>query len=147
MRPEETFDFQIRKSWIAIAKMYNDVVEPYGLTMAMGFALLNIDVKEGTPSTALGPKMGMESTSLSRLLKNMEAAGWIYRESHPSDRRSVLIKLTPAGLAKRKTSRDTVLEFNQRVLQVLTEAERDAFFGVVEKIDQVVGELRGAKVE
>ena len=64
MKPKETFDFQIRKSWIALSKMYNEQVAQYGLTVAMGFALLNIDIKKGTPSTSLGPKMGMESTSL-----------------------------------------------------------------------------------
>ena len=32
--------------------------------------LLSIDPEKGTPSTSLGPKMGMEATSLSRTLKN-----------------------------------------------------------------------------
>ena len=31
--------------------------------MSIGYALLNID-KDGTPSTKLGPKMGMEARSL-----------------------------------------------------------------------------------
>ena len=46
MKPIETFDFQIRKSWIALSKMYNEQVAQYGLTVAMGFALLNIDIKK-----------------------------------------------------------------------------------------------------
>ena len=62
MKPKDTFDFQIRKSWISLSKMYNELVAPYGITVSVGFALLNIDVQKGTPSTALGPKMGMEST-------------------------------------------------------------------------------------
>ena len=33
---------------------------------------LSIDPKKGTPSTSLGPKMGMEATSLSRTLKSLE---------------------------------------------------------------------------
>ncbi|GIR50705.1 MAG: hypothetical protein CM15mP59_4470 [Flavobacteriaceae bacterium] len=36
--------------------------------MATGLALLSIDTEEGVPSTSLGPRMGMESTSLSRTL-------------------------------------------------------------------------------
>jgi len=91
MKPQETFDFQIRKSWIALSKMYNEQVAQYGLTVAMGFALLNIDIKKGTPSTSLGPKMGMESTSLSRLLNSLEKQSLISRESNPDDGRSVLI--------------------------------------------------------
>ena len=50
----------------------------YDATMTMAFTLLSVDA-EGTPSTALGPKMGMESTSLSRLLNTMEERGYIER--------------------------------------------------------------------
>ena len=62
-------------------KMYNEEAGKKQSTMATGFALISIDPEEGTPSTALGPKMGMEATSLSRTLKAMEEKGsrnWIY---------------------------------------------------------------------
>ena len=68
--------------------MYNEEASKYGATMAIAFTLLNID-KDGTPSTALGPKMGMEATSLSRTLKNMEEKGLIIRKPNPNDGRSV----------------------------------------------------------
>ena len=84
--------------------MYNELVAPYGITVSVGFALLNIDVQKGTPSTALGPKMGMESTSLSRVLKSMEKQGLIIREPNPNDRRSVMIKLTESGKEKEITA-------------------------------------------
>ena len=51
--------------------------------MATGFTLLSIDPEKGTPSTALGPKMGMEATSLSRILKTMEEKGLITRKPNP----------------------------------------------------------------
>ena len=60
----------LRAAWISVAKMYNEEAGKKGSTMATGFILLNIDPENGTPSTSLGPKMGMEATSLSRTLKN-----------------------------------------------------------------------------
>ena len=69
--------------------------------MAVGFTLLSIDPKTGTPSTALGPKMGMEATSLSRILKRMQEQGLIERKPNPKDGRGVLIHLTDFGLEKR----------------------------------------------
>ena len=63
-----------------IAKMYNEEASKYDSTMAVAFLLLQIDKEKGTTSTALGPKMGMEPTSLSRLLKRMETNGLMYRE-------------------------------------------------------------------
>jgi len=138
MKPQETFDFQIRKSWIALSKMYNVQVAQYGLTVAMGFALLNIDIKKGTPSTSLGPKMGMESTSLSRLLNSLEKQALISRESNPNDGRSVLIKLTRKGLKMRNYSREAVLDFNHQVLSEVTEEEVHGFFKVMSRVSEVV---------
>lgn len=142
MKPEETFDFQLRKTWMAIAKMYNDIMTQAGLTMSIGQVLINLDVHEGTPSTALGPKMGMESTSLSRLLKNMEGQGLIYKEAHPSDKRSVLLKLTEKGLQMRDLSRNAVLEFNSTLTSELTSEEQKRFFTALSKINATTERVR-----
>jgi len=146
MRPEETFDFRIRRCWIAMSKMYNELVSTSGITVSVGFALLNIDVKDGTPSTALGPKMGMESTSLSRLLKSMESSGLIFKEAHPDDKRSVLLKLTPLGLEKRDASRDAVLKFNAAISNSLGELESQNFFEAMDVIEHNI-ELMRSPVE
>ena len=69
---DSTIDYALRATWQAVARMYNEEAKQFDSTMAVGFALLSIDPKEGTPSTALGPKMGMEATSLSRILKSIE---------------------------------------------------------------------------
>ena len=97
-----------------MSKMYNELVSASGITVSVGFALLNIDVKDGTPSTALGPKMGMESTSLSRLLKTMDTQGLIIKESDPNDKRSVVLKLTNTGVEKRNIARSAQLSASCR---------------------------------
>ena len=142
MKPKDTFDFQIRKSWISLSKMYNELVAPYGITVSVGFALLNIDVQKGTPSTALGPKMGMESTSLSRVLKSMEKQGLIIREPNPNDRRSVMIKLTESGIEKRNLSRRAVLGFNNKVRESIGHDRAKEFFSTLEDITSVIQESR-----
>jgi len=55
----ETFDSALRSTWNLVSKMYNKESSKFDSTMATGFALLSID-SEGTPSTTLGPKMGMD---------------------------------------------------------------------------------------
>ena len=115
MLKEQTIDHALRATWQAVAKMYNEQALKHESSMAMAFVLLNIDLEHGTPSTALGPKMGMESTSLSRILKSMEDKGAIYREKNPEDGRSVLIKLTHFGKEKRNISRDHVINFNETI--------------------------------
>ena len=81
----ETLDAILRAAWQTVSKMYNKEAQKFNSTMATGFALLSI-APEGTPSTALGPKMGMESTSLSRLLKTMETSCLLYTSPSPRDR-------------------------------------------------------------
>ena len=138
MKPEQTVDFHIKYTWQAIAKMYNEVAGNYGTTMATGYVLLNVDLEKGTPSTSLGPKMGMEATSLSRILKNMEEKGLIERRPHPQDKRSVLIFLTPFGVEKREDAKRAVLDFNNQVREILSEEELQSFFRIMNKINQVV---------
>ena len=138
MQKEQTIDHVLRATWQAIAKMYNEQAAKHDSTMAMAFVLLNVDIEKGTPSTALGPQMGMEPTSLSRILKNMEERGAIYREKNPEDGRSVLIKLTEFGIEKRNTSREHVIQFNETVKKHISEEKIKHFFEVSQTINNLI---------
>lgn len=140
MQKETSIDHALRATWQSVAKMYNEQAAKYNSTMAMAFVLLNIDHENGTPSTSLGPQMGMEPTSLSRILKNMEDDGHIYREKNPDDGRSVFIKLTNQGKVKRELAKTSVLRFNEIVRQNVSENELNSFFKVIEKINQLISE-------
>ncbi len=135
-----TIDYALRATWQAVARMYNEEAKIFDTTMAVGFTLLSIDPKTGTPSTALGPKMGMEATSLSRILKSMEVKGLIERKPNPNDGRGVLIHLTPFGLEKRSDSKAVVLQFNEVVKASVSKEKLDCFFEVMETINQLIAE-------
>ena len=77
---EKTIDYVLRTTWLAVKKMYNEEATNYNSTMATGFTLLSIDPEKGTPSTSLGPKMGIGVNSLSRILSSMELEGLIKRK-------------------------------------------------------------------
>ncbi|MDP5230248.1 MAG: MarR family transcriptional regulator [Cellulophaga sp.] len=139
---ELTIDYALRSTWQAVARMYNEEAKIFESTMAVGFTLLSIDPKEGTPSTSLGPKMGMEATSLSRILKSMEEKGLIERKPNPNDGRGVLIHLTDFGLEKRKDSKDVVLRFNEVVKESVTPEKLNAFFEVIETINKLVSDKK-----
>jgi DNA-binding MarR family transcriptional regulator len=138
MRPEETIDFHFKYTWQNISKMYNEVASGFGGTMAVGFILLSIDIDSGTPSTALGPKMGMESTSLSRILKNMEEKELIFRKPNPNDGRVVLVCLTEFGVEKRDDAREAVLLFNNTVFNKVNKKDLDAFFRVANSVNELI---------
>ena len=138
MRREETVDFNIRATWHAIARMYNQQAAKYGGTMSTGFVLLNINSEEGIPATKIAPLMGLEARSLTRLLKNMEESGLIYREADRNDRRLVKIFLTKEGRKKKEKAKDAVLQFNDTVRERTSSAKLANFFEVLQVINKVV---------
>ena len=133
-----TIDALYRAAWQAIAKMYNEEASKQGTSMATGLALLSIDPVNGTPSTSIAPKMGMEATSLSRTLKTLENKGLIIREPNPNDGRSVLLKLTKEGLEKRDLSKSFVLEFNEKVARKIDIKKLETFREVSETIIELI---------
>ena len=134
-KADEYIDFNLRHAWHKISRMYNQKAKEHGLTMSIGFILLIVD-KEGTPSTQLGARMGMEPTSLSRTLKTMETKGYIYRKTDPTDKRKVLIFLTPEGIELRKEVRKVVIGFNEQVLANIPTKKLSVFFEVMNLVDE-----------
>ena len=138
MRREETVDFNIKATWHAIARMYNQQASKHDITMSMGFVLLNINSEEGTPATKIAPLMGLEARSLTRLLKSMEEKGLIYREGDASDKRMVRIVLTKEGKKKKEKSRDVVLRFNEVIREKIDASQLTTFFEVLQKISRII---------
>ncbi len=137
MHAEETVDYHLRSVWAAIARMYNAEASKYKGTMSIGYVLLNVDI-EGTPSTSLGPKMGMESTSLSRTLKRMEDQGLIIRKKDKTDGRMVRIHLSDLGREMREKARHTVLQLNNVIREEIDSEKLDTFFEVMTDIQRVL---------
>lgn len=135
---EKTIDYVLRSTWMGVMKMYNEEAGKKGSTMATGFALISIDPEEGTPSTALGPKMGMEATSLSRTLKTMEDKGLIERRPNPLDGRGVIIHLTPFGKEMRDFSKSVVLGFDEAVKRSISEEDLRVFKNVAHTILELI---------
>lgn len=135
---DKTIDYVLRTTWLTVNKMYNEEAAKFETTMATGFTLLSIDPEKGTPSTALGPKMGMEATSLSRILKTMEQRGLIERHPNPEDGRGVLIHLTDFGKEKRALSKEKVLIFNETIKKHIPEEKMNHFYEVAETINELV---------
>ena len=135
----KTIDYTLRATWQAVARMYNEEAAKYDASMALAFGLLSID-REGTPSTLLGPNMGMEATSLTRTLKKLEENGLITKEKNPNDGRGVIIKLTPLGIEKRELSKIKVKKFNEKIQSHISKEKIEHFFEVTEVINQLIND-------
>jgi len=146
MKREETVDYHIKSAWHAISRMYNQQAVQEDFTTAIGFVLININSKEGTPATKIAPLMGLEARSLTRMLKSMEEKELIFRKPDPIDKRSVRIFLTPEGKRKKEISVKTIMEFNEQVREVVNEQELNDFFMVFQKINQVIENIQSETI-
>lgn len=134
----KTIDFYLRNNWLKISRIYNSIAKKkFNVSMSIGFILLNID-KEGTPSTALGPKMGLENTSLPRSLKWMEENNLIYKIQDKIDKRKVLIFLTDEGLIYRTQAKECVLKINESLMSKFTLEEITALTSGLAKLDNLI---------
>lgn len=138
MKKEQTVDYNVKRLWHSISRMYNQFGLEYEITASSGYVLLNIDIEKGSPATKIAPALGMEARSLTRMLKSMEEKGWVYREKDPNDGRSVRVFLTQKGLEKRELSKKAVKAFNKKAKQIVTEEKLSTFISVVHEIEKIV---------
>ena len=137
MRPEDTIDFHIRWAWYNISRMYNMQASKFGGSMAIAITILNIE-KDGTPSTKLAPKMGMEPRSLTRMIKTLEDNGVIEKKADKEDKRMVRLFLTKEGKKLRKQATNIVMQFNQKIRQEIPNQELEQCFNTLNKVNQII---------
>jgi DNA-binding MarR family transcriptional regulator len=137
MKADKTVDFHIKSNWHSISRMYNAFAVQFDMTMAIGYALINID-KNGTPATKIAPALGLEPRSLTRMLKSLEEKQWILRVTDENDKRIVNVFLTDLGKKKRDQARSGVINFNTEIRKHVTAEQLDVFFEVMKGISRVV---------
>ena len=138
-------DLILKSTWLAVSKMYSEMASEYDSTAVQALTLLKIDPKDGTRSTNLGPKMAIEPTSLTRIIKLLEDNGYIYKEKTTTDKREVIIKLTDKGINSRNLSKEVVLNFNKKVLENIAPEKFTVFKEVMTDILKIANELNKRK--
>jgi DNA-binding MarR family transcriptional regulator len=138
MKQQETVCYNIKSAWHAISRLYNEQASKHGSTASIGFILLNIDKQGGTPSTHIGPSLGLEPTSLSRILKSMEENGLIEKRPDENDKRISRIFLTDKGKILRKQAKEVVLEFNNAIRAQIPDSKLIQFFEVISEIKNIL---------
>ena len=136
MKPEETVDFFLKVAWQSVANTYNQIASEYGISQSLGYMLIHIH-EDGTAVSQLAALLGVKPTSLSRMLKNMEKLGLVYRQTDTLDKRSVKIFLTDPGKEKRKFAKNVVREFNEYLNNNICEEERIQLINALKKINQL----------
>jgi DNA-binding MarR family transcriptional regulator len=118
-------------------RYYNTKAKAESATAAMAMVLLAIP-PNGIPSTQIGPKMGIESTSLSRILNVLEEQGMIERNSDIRDKRKSIVFLTSIGKKQRDKSRTEVIQMNQMIREGVGEKKIQSCLNILEQINKIL---------
>lgn len=88
-----------------MTRLYRPLLEPLGLTYPQYLTMLAL--WEHAPRTVgeVGETLGLDSATLTPLLKRLEANGMVTRRRDPADERRVLVEPTPRGQALRESAK------------------------------------------
>ncbi|MFI6208010.1 MarR family winged helix-turn-helix transcriptional regulator [Streptomyces sp. NPDC051041] len=89
----------------AVTARYRPLLDELGLTYPQYLVMLVLWEQDSISVRDLGAALQLESSTLSPLLKRLEAAGLLRRERRPDDERSVALRLTDAGIRLRDRAR------------------------------------------
>ena len=89
--------FALYSASLAMTKLYKPLLEPLGLTYPQYLAMLVLWAEDGVTVTAIGERLGLDSGTLTPLLKRLEAGGLLQRLRDTVDERRVLLRLSSAG--------------------------------------------------
>lgn len=108
----ETIDSKLKTTWQLVSRMYNAEAILHDATLAMAHFLLNVDSHEGAYASDIAPQLGMESTSLTRIIRSLEEKKLITRIREKADKRKTRLVLTAKGKAQKELAKNIVRNFN-----------------------------------
>lgn len=89
--------FAVYSTNLAFNKAYKPLFDELGLTYPQYATLVALNEESGQTVSQLGEKLFLESSTLTPLLKRLEAAGYVSRRRDTEDERQVRVSLTPQG--------------------------------------------------
>lgn len=136
-RHTETIDSKLKTAWQVVSRMYNAEAVLHDATISMAHFLLNIDSHEGSYATDIAPRLGTESTSLTRIIRSLEDKKLITRVPDKEDKRKMRLVLTPKGKAQKELAKNTVRNFNHLAEVKLGRERLLDFYSTIDEIVQL----------
>ncbi len=94
--------FAIYSTNLAVNRLNKPVLDKLGLTYLQYIVVVTLYEQDDQTVSALGDRLFLDSSTLTPLLKRLEAMGHITRQRDPEDERQVRVRLTPRGRSVRE---------------------------------------------
>ena len=107
--------FAIYSTNLAVNRLQKPVLDELGLTYLQYIVLVTLYEQDDQTVGALGDRLFLESSTLTPLLKRLEALGHVTRQRDLADERQVRVRLTPKG----RTTREAALAYRSRLVEAM----------------------------
>jgi len=94
--------FSLYSTTIAINRLYKPMLDSLGVTYPQYLVLSTLWEEEGQTISAIADRLSLESSTITPLMKRLEAAGFVSRQRNPEDERQVQVFLTAKGKGLRQ---------------------------------------------
>ena len=112
-RAEDMICFAVYAASHAMTRAYQPMLKPLGLTYPQYLVLTVLWADDIQTVGALGRRLGIESNTLTPLLKRLEATGHVKRRRGEDDERRVFVSLTSQGA----TLKEKAPEITRRIIE------------------------------
>jgi DNA-binding MarR family transcriptional regulator len=96
-------------------RLNKPMLDKLGLTYPQYIVLVALYEQDDQTVSGLGDKLFLDSSTLTPLLKRMEAMGHLTRQRDPQDERQVRVRLTPQG----RSVREAALAFRSGLVDLI----------------------------
>lgn len=121
LQPEAMLCFDIYALHHAFGRLYKPLLDPLGLTYPQYLVMVVLWGDDPLRIGQIGKRLGLESSTLTPLVKRLETAGLVMRQRDSDDERRVQVHLTDKGRALSKEAADI-----PACVEAATKMERDA---------------------
>jgi DNA-binding MarR family transcriptional regulator len=99
---DEQLCFSLYSTSIAINRLYKPMLDSLGLTYPQYLVLSVLWEEDGRTISAIAGRLALESSTITPLVKRLEAAGLVARQRNAVDERQVNVSLTAKGRGLRR---------------------------------------------
>lgn len=107
--------FAIYSTNLAVNRLNKSVLDRLGLTYLQYIVLVALYDHDDRTVTSLGDQLFLDSSTLTPLLKKLEAAGHLSRQRDPEDERQVRVRISPKG----RSVREQALAFRDEQVEAM----------------------------
>jgi DNA-binding MarR family transcriptional regulator len=124
---QQRLSYLIGRLYFRALALERDALAELGIDVKQQAALALLADEGPMTQQVLGQRLGIDRTTVVRVVDGVERLGLVKRGRHPADRRSHLLALTPPGREAEQRGRELVRTAEQSVLADLDEAEHHTF--------------------